>query len=283
MQRNAKKTAAKASMKHLAQKKATVKAPKRKIATKKVKKTNTSPLVAANKKSIKAPFGVQKRFGSDGMYISNDHPADAEYKEKYGLFFAQHSDDVSQYNSEHYDHNFEKYQLKPHEADHKTRNYLVMGASNAAYLGLGRAVLHVSLTHLQASADVLALASVEVDLSSFEEGTTATIKWRGKPVFVKNRTGEEIAISKKDDEAALRDKQTDSERVQRDNWLIVIGVCTHLGCVPIPNAGNYTGGFFCPCHGSHYDASGRIREGPAPLNLEVPAYKFLDDNTVVIG
>lgn len=267
-------TAKKATKKVTTQKKA-------KIATKKVTNKTTAPLAPISSPSL---FKTQKRFGGGGgAYIFNDQLADQEYREKYGLYFAQQNGDFTQYNSSHYDHNLEHYALKPHEADHKTRNYLMMGASNAAYLGLGRSIVHVVVGQLQASADVLALASVEVDISGFEEGTTATIKWRGKPVFVKNRTAEEIAISKKDDEAPMRDQQTDAERVQRDNWLVVLGVCTHLGCVPIPNAGNHAGGFFCPCHGSHYDASGRIREGPAPLNLEVPAYKFLDDNTLVIG
>lgn len=276
------KKAQKVKKTQVAPKKA-MKQQKRKIATRRVAKK--SP-VATPALSQMAPtlLKTQKRYGGGGfVQVFNDHPADAEYKEKYGLYFAQHNPDVSQYNSEHYDHNFEKYQLKPYEADHKVRNYMVMGATNAAYLGLGRAVLHTCLTHLTASADVLAMASVEVDLSSFEEGSTTTIKWRGKPVFIKARTAGEIAAAVKDDSAPMRDVQTDAERVQRDNWLIVVGVCTHLGCVPIPNAGNYEGGFFCPCHGSHYDTSGRIREGPAPLNLEVPSYRFLDDNTVVIG
>ena len=226
-------------------KKATMTQNKRKLTTRKVAKRSTKAPFASTSPALSL-FKSSKRFsGGDAVEIVNDHPADAEYKEKYGLYFAQHNPDPSQYNSEHYDHNFEKYQLKPFEADQKVRSYMVMGATNAAYLGLGRAVLHTCLTHLTASADVLAMASVEVDLSSFEEGSTTTIKWRGKPVFIKARTGEEIDAAKKDDEAPMRDRQTDAERVQRDNWLIVVGVCTHLGCVPIPNAGNYAGGFFC--------------------------------------
>lgn len=241
---------------------------------------------AVKKHAKKAPHTAQKRRAggsTHGYAMLNHKPADAEYKQKYALYFNQQKPGLDQYSSDVYSHNFDHYMLKPHEADHKTRNYLAMASTKAAYIGLGRSVVHTIIHQLQASADVLALASVEVDLSSFEEGTTTTIKWRGKPVFIKNRTAEEIDISKKDDSAVMRDQQKDEERIQKDNWLVVLGVCTHLGCVPIPGAGNYQGGFFCPCHGSSYDASGRIREGPAPLNLEIPPYHFIDDNTIVIG
>jgi ubiquinol-cytochrome c reductase iron-sulfur subunit len=109
-----------------------------------------------------------------------------------------------------------------------------------------------------------------------------TVKWRGKPVFVRHRTEADIKLANTVNLGELRDPQPDSARVLNPTWLIVIGVCTHLGCVPLPGAGDY-GGWFCPCHGSHYDISGRIRKGPAPKNLEVPEYKWLDDTKVLIG
>jgi ubiquinol-cytochrome c reductase iron-sulfur subunit len=108
------------------------------------------------------------------------------------------------------------------------------------------------------------------------------IKWRGKPVFIRHRTESEIKEAEDTKWESLRDPQADSDRVQKPEWLIMLGVCTHLGCVPIGEAGDF-GGWFCPCHGSHYDISGRIRKGPAPLNLEIPAYDFPEDGKVVIG
>ena len=134
---------------------------------------------------------------------------------------------------------------------------------------------------MSASADVLALASAEFDTTVIPEGTTLTVKWRGKPVFIRHRTDAEVANEASVDVGSLRDQQADSERVQREKWLIVLGICTHLGCVPISGAGNY-GGWFCPCHGSHYDVSGRIRKGPAPSNLEIPPYKF-DGEKLIVG
>ncbi len=131
------------------------------------------------------------------------------------------------------------------------------------------------------AADVLALASAEFNTSGIAEGTTLTVKWRGKPVFIRHRTDAEIAKEATVGMSELKDPQTDASRVQDPKWLIVLGVCTHLGCVPISGAGEY-GGWFCPCHGSHYDTSGRIRKGPAPLNLEIPPYALKGD-TLVVG
>lgn len=135
---------------------------------------------------------------------------------------------------------------------------------------------------MTASADVLAMASLEVDLSKISPGQTITVKWRGKPVFVRRRTDEDVESARSVPLSTLRDPQTDESRVVNPEWLVLVGVCTHLGCVPLPGAGDY-GGWFCPCHGSHYDTSGRIRKGPAPTNLEVPEYKFLDDSTLLVG
>lgn len=134
---------------------------------------------------------------------------------------------------------------------------------------------------MAASADVLALASAEFDVGAISEGTTITVKWRGKPIFIRHRTDAEIAKEAAVNVSALRDQQTDAERAADPKWLIVLGICTHLGCVPISGAGEYNG-WFCPCHGSHYDVSGRIRKGPAPLNLEIPPYT-LEGTTLVIG
>ena len=134
---------------------------------------------------------------------------------------------------------------------------------------------------MSASADVLALASAEFDVSSIAEGTTLTVKWRGKPVFIRHRTDAEIALESSVNLGELKDPQADAARASNPRWLVVLGVCTHLGCVPISGAGEY-GGWFCPCHGSHYDTSGRIRKGPAPLNLEIPPY-VLSDNKLLIG
>ncbi len=132
----------------------------------------------------------------------------------------------------------------------------------------------------QAAADTLALSSLEVDLTGLEEGSTITVKWRGKPVFIQHRTDEQIASAASVALTDLKDPQKDIDRVVDPKYLIVIGVCTHLGCVPIAGAGNY-GGWFCPCHGSHYDGSGRIREGPAPYNLEIPEYRFTEGKVII--
>ncbi len=162
--------------------------------------------------------------------------------------------------------------------------YLLAGATTAVGAG---ALAWPLIDSLNPSADVLALATVELDLSAIELGQRITVKWRGKPVFVHRRTPEEIAQAEADDNADLIDPQPDRVRVQQPEWLILVGICTHLGCVPLgqkasDQRGNFDG-WFCPCHGSHYDRSGRIRQGPAPKNLEVPSYTFTDDATVIIG
>ncbi len=125
------------------------------------------------------------------------------------------------------------------------------------------------------------------DLNPIEEGQSVTVVWRGKPVFVRNRNQTEIDQARADDSAALPHPELDADRVQNPRWLVQIGICTHLGCIPLGQKptepkGDF-GGWFCPCHGSHYDTSGRIRSGPAPRNLDIPEYVFLDDTTVRIG
>ncbi|XP_065064239.1 uncharacterized protein LOC135690575 [Rhopilema esculentum] len=160
--------------------------------------------------------------------------------------------------------------------------YMMLTGFGVTAAHAGKNILVDFLSTMSASADVLALAKVEVDLSAIPEGKSATIKWRGKPLFVRHRTQQEIDEVRAVDINLLRDIETDDIRVKDPKWLVLIGVCTHLGCVPIANAGDY-GGYYCPCHGSHYDASGRIRKGPAPLNLEVPTYEFTDETTLVVG
>ena len=136
------------------------------------------------------------------------------------------------------------------------------------------------LSNLSASADVLALAKAEVDTSSIPEGKNVIIKWRGKPVFIRHRTQAEIEEADSVAMTDLRDPQNDADRTQKREWLVMLGVCTHLGCVPIGEAGDY-GGWYCPCHGSHYDISGRVRRGPAPTNLEVPDHQFNEEKLVI--
>ncbi len=131
--------------------------------------------------------------------------------------------------------------------------------------------------------DVLAQATTEVDIGAIEEGMMIVVPWQGKPVFVLHRTPEQIRIARADDGGDLPDPQRDADRVSNPEWLVVVGICTHLGCVPQPIGTGEYGGFLCPCHGSHYDTSGRIRKGPAPTNLEVPYYRFKSQTDLIIG
>ena len=161
----------------------------------------------------------------------------------------------------------------------------MLGAAGVTYAAAAKVAVRDIVDTMNASADVLAMANIEVNLADLPEGTGVTVKWRGKPLFIRHRTGKEIEMAQRDDGSAdLRDPQTDAERVKegKNQYIILLGVCTHLGCVPLPEAGDFKG-WFCPCHGSHYDTSGRIRKGPAPLNLEVPPYVFMDDANVLVG
>ena len=171
-----------------------------------------------------------------------------------------------------------------HPSDDPSRRDFIHIAAAAAAAGGAAAVVWPFIDQMNPSADTLAMASVEFDLGKVMEGQQVTIKWRGKPLFVRNRTAGEIAKAVKDDAASMKDPARDADRVKegKAQWLILIGNCTHLGCVPTFGGGEY-GGWFCPCHGSVYDTSGRIRKGPAPLNLEVPEYDFLSDTKVKIG
>lgn len=160
--------------------------------------------------------------------------------------------------------------------------------TGAAFGAVGVACVAAPIINsLNPAKDTLALATTEVDISTIPVGSAKTVMWRGKPVFIKHRTPEEIAEAKEVEISALIDKQTDEDRVQKEEWLVVVGICTHLGCVPAGQKesdahGDYDG-WFCPCHGSHYDTSGRIRKGPAPKNLPVPPYEFVSDTVIKIG
>jgi ubiquinol-cytochrome c reductase iron-sulfur subunit len=178
---------------------------------------------------------------------------------------------------------FSAYKKTTSAANDRNFAYFVVGSTGFLTAVAAKNTVHDFLANLSASADVLALAKVEVDLAKIPEGKNMVLKWRGKPVFIRHRTPEEIEEASSVDVASLRHPETDSERAQKPEWLVMLGVCTHLGCVPVGESGDF-GGWYCPCHGSHYDISGRIRKGPAPLNLEVPAHEFTEGDTkVVIG
>ena len=170
--------------------------------------------------------------------------------------------------------------------DESRRDFLVLAAGAMGAVGAASFAWPL-IDQMNPAADVLALASTEVDLSKIEMGQSITVKWRGKPVFVRRRSVEEIKTAGAVALDQMIDPQADADRTQKPEWLILLGVCTHLGCVPLGQKASDTkgeyGGWFCPCHGSHYDTSGRIRKGPAPLNLAVPPYKFLDDTKIKIG
>ena len=166
------------------------------------------------------------------------------------------------------------------------RDFLNLVTAGFAAVGVG-AIAWPFIASLQPARDVLALASTEVELGPIAEGQAVTVMWRGKPVFVRHRTAAEITAARETPVSQLPDPAPDQSRVQRDQWLVVLGVCTHLGCVPLgqkpTDARGEYGGWFCPCHGSHYDTAGRIRKGPAPRNLDVPQYAFTSDTKIRIG
>jgi len=168
------------------------------------------------------------------------------------------------------------------EDQRKVFSYLMTATVAATGAIAAKSAVTKVVASLSATRDVLALSKVEVKLSEIPPGKNAVIKWRGKPLFVRHRTEEEIQAATNVNLAELRDPESDTDRVKKPEWLVLIGVCTHLGCVPIANKGEFNG-YYCPCHGSHYDVSGRARKGPAPRNLEIPEYDFLDDDTIVVG
>lgn len=180
--------------------------------------------------------------------------------------------------------------------EHTRRDFLYIATGAAATVGAAGAVWPF-IDQMRPDASTLALASIQVDVSTVEEGMSMTVKWRGQPVFIRNRTQEEVDEAREVPIEDLKDPvarnenlaadapATDAERSAgegHENWLVMVGVCTHLGCVPLGEAGDF-GGWFCPCHGSHYDTAGRVRSGPAPENLPIPTFAFISDTVVEIG
>jgi ubiquinol-cytochrome c reductase iron-sulfur subunit len=168
------------------------------------------------------------------------------------------------------------------------RDFLYLATAAFGAVGVGAAVWPF-IHQMNPAADTLALASTEVNLEPIQEGQRITVMWQGKPVFIAHRTQAEIEAATAVEMGQLMDPEPDSARIKEGNaqWLVVVGVCTHLGCIPLgqrqgESLGDFAG-WFCPCHGSHYDTSGRIRRGPAPTNLPVPPYEFLTDTTIRIG
>jgi len=161
------------------------------------------------------------------------------------------------------------------------RDFLYVAATSATAVGTALALWPV-IDQMNPAADVLALSTVDVDLAPIPPGQQITVLWQLRPVFVRHRTQAEIVSAEDTLLSNLIDPATDASRVKKPEWLIVVGVCTHLGCVPIAHRGPYDG-YLCPCHGSVYDTSGRVRRGPAPTNLPVPPYTFVSDTKIKIG
>ena len=169
---------------------------------------------------------------------------------------------------------------KPEKKNNR-RDFLFTASYTIGAVGLG-ATIWPFIDQMNPDSSVKALATTEVDLSQIEPGKSITVLWRGKPVFIKRRTESEISEAQSVKLEELKHPEKDQDRVKKPEWLVMLGICTHLGCVPLSDKGEYKG-WFCPCHGSHYDTSGRIRKGPAPVNMEIPKYTFVDDNTIKIG
>ncbi|RIK86813.1 MAG: ubiquinol-cytochrome c reductase iron-sulfur subunit [Hyphomicrobiales bacterium] len=180
--------------------------------------------------------------------------------------------------------------------EHNRRDFLYIATGVAGAVGAGAAVWPF-IDQMRPDASTLALATIDVDVSAIEPGMSVTAKWRGKPIFIRNRTDEEVEAAKAVPLADLKDQNARNSNIGADapaddvsrsagegkeNWIVMIGSCTHLGCVPLGQAGDF-GGWFCPCHGSHYDTAGRIRVGPAPENLHIPNYEFISDSVIRIG
>lgn len=167
--------------------------------------------------------------------------------------------------------------------DPSRRDFIYI-ATGAVAAGAAAALAWPLIDQMNPAGDTLALASIEFDLTKVAKGQQVAVKWRGKPLFVRYRTEKEIAEAVGDDHAEMRDPEPDEARHKpgKPQYLVLIGTCTHLGCVPTFGGGDY-GGWLCPCHGSVYDTSGRIRKGPAPKNLVVPDYTFLSDTKIKVG
>ena len=161
------------------------------------------------------------------------------------------------------------------------RDFLFTASYTIGAVGIG-ATIWPFIDQMNPDSSVKALATTEVDISQIEPGKSITVLWRGKPVFIKRRTDSEISEAQSVSLDDLKHPEKDEDRVKKAEWLVMMGICSHLGCVPLSDKVEYNG-WFCPCHGSHYDTSGRIRKGPAPTNMEIPKYAFIDENTIRIG
>lgn len=178
--------------------------------------------------------------------------------------------------------------------DHEKRDFIYIATGAVAAVGAG-ALAWPLVMQMGKAADTLAAGSIEIDLSKVSEGGQLKLLWRGRPVFVRHRTPDEIAEAEAVDIADLKDPETDNERLVANTagildpkYLVMVGVCTHFGCIPVGEQGKVDaqgqyGGWYCPCHGSHYDTSGRIRKGPAPKNLEIPPYEYVSDTVIKVG
>ena len=164
----------------------------------------------------------------------------------------------------------------------KSRRSFIHQASGAMGVVAASVAGWPLIDQMNPSKDVEALSKIEIDISSLKEGESKTVLWRGKPLFIKHRSKKEIDEANNVDLSNLPHPEKDADRTTNPKYLVLIGVCTHLGCVPVSDKGEYNG-WFCPCHGSHYDTSGRIRKGPAPKNMEIPPYTFKNDNIILIG
>jgi len=163
----------------------------------------------------------------------------------------------------------------------KRRDFLFTTTYAVGAVGIA-ATIWPLVDQMNPDSSVKALSTTEVDITNVEPGKTITVLWRGKPVFIRRRTKEEIDEAELVDLKDLKDPEKDSDRVKNPEWLVMVGVCTHLGCVPLDGKGEFNA-WFCPCHGTHYDTSGRVRKGPAPKNLEIPKYEFVNNSTIKIG
>ena len=161
------------------------------------------------------------------------------------------------------------------------RDFLFTATYTVGAVGIG-ATIWPFIDQMNPDSSVKALATTEVDISQIQPGKSITVLWRGKPVFIKRRTETEISEAQAVNLKELKHPEKDADRVKKPEWLVMMGICSHLGCVPLSDKGEYNG-WFCPCNGSHYDTSGRIRKGPAPTNMEIPKYVFVDENTIKIG
>jgi len=202
--------------------------------------------------------------------------------------FSNRKETIDQFTS--YDNNFNQYQKRPEDGGlasvdptNRAFTYTVLGASRFIFASVARVTVVKIVSTLNIGKADLALAKTEVGLAGVNAGECLSVTWRGAPAFVKCRSPEEIDSARAVDWKTLRDPQSDEERTQGNDpkWVVVMANCTHLGCIPVANAGNYQG-FFCPCHGSHYDNCGRIRQGPAPLNLHSPPYE-IEGDLMIIG